>query len=324
MSQPTGPRLTASLPFTPVLVQPLPITVTPFPNETLNSYFSRLASANRTTTTFLRSPSRWLRCRLNELELLEILTSQPRTSLVWAIPELRKYDPQIAPRLRVELANTRFACRCCVWRAGGRKEVHVYLRAPYDNVCLHHGIWLKDGVAVIDQQIDLTPVPEVVHAQRVVNRLEKKYGELLVADCYEWCHGFFGDLDRRALVRAEADELLNRLCEANHMDPPRHAVPVHSDRHYRFRRASRYPQIAKLMTLAFSPALRGLTRSSPDQARERIPAEFERLIPLDYQPRSTTGPWLRDALVNLVKRIDTFAKLLRNAEAVDLDPSHAA
>ncbi|MEU9044494.1 MULTISPECIES: hypothetical protein [unclassified Kitasatospora] len=252
----------------------------------------------------------------------ELLTGQPRNSLVWAVPELRKYDPQIAPPFRLRLVSTRFACRCCVWRAGGRKEAHVFLRTPYDNICLRHGIWLKDGVGFIDQQVDLAPVPEVVEAQLLVNRLERKYGELFTTECYEWCIRFFSDLDRRALVRNEADVLLNRLSEANRMEPPRHGVPAHTDRHYRFRKAARYPQIAKLMALASSPILRGLTQSSPDQARERISAEFDRLIPLDYEPRSTTGPWLRYALVNLVKRMEAHARLLRVANVLDVDPTH--
>ncbi len=324
MSQPTGPRLTASLPFTPVLVQPLPITVTPLPNETLDSYFSRVASVNGTTTTLLRSPYRWLHCRLNELELLEKLTLQSRTSLVWAIPELRKYDPQIAPPLRLRLVRTRFACRRCVWRAGGRKEAHVYLRTPYDNICLRHSIWLKDGVDYVSWQIDLAPTPEVVQAQLLINRLERKYGEPFLTECYEQCGRFFADLGRRALVRNEAEVLVRRLCEANRMalESPRRGVSAPFDPRYRFRRAGRYPQLAKLMALASSPILRGLTRSSPDEARERISAEFERLIPLDYEPRSTTGPWLRYALVNLVKRMDAHTHLLRVAEAVDVDPSH--
>lgn len=55
-----GPVPVTSLPFTPTMLRPLPHPVTPFANETLDSYRHWLAVANQTEFRTMRSPSRWL------------------------------------------------------------------------------------------------------------------------------------------------------------------------------------------------------------------------------------------------------------------------
>lgn len=319
----TPPKVATALPFAPVIARPLPHTVTPFPNETLNSYFNRLASANKTTTQSLRTPSRWLRCTLNDLELLEILSGQPRTSLVWALPELRQYAPGIAPPPQSKSHSTRFACRRCIWQAGGTEEVQVLVRTPYDQVCIRHRLWLSDGVGFIGEQVDLTPVPEVVRAQILLNRLEKRHGAPFTIECYKQCYKLWNQLDRRALVRHEADALLHRLCEVNDLESPLAGgrAPIRFARFHPFRLAARHPQIAKFTALASSPSLHALARSSPEEAEQRITDAFEEVFPLDYRPRSITGPWMREALVSLITRMYARAKLLQLSEMSELPPS---
>ncbi|MFD7497530.1 hypothetical protein ACFV8T_35180 [Streptomyces sp. NPDC059832] len=40
---------------------------------------------NQTELRTMRNPSRWLQCPLNELERLELISGQPRTTLLWGI-----------------------------------------------------------------------------------------------------------------------------------------------------------------------------------------------------------------------------------------------
>ncbi|MEU8584619.1 hypothetical protein [Streptomyces abikoensis] len=305
MKHPRPSEPVTSLPFTPVIARPLPCSVTPFPNETLGSYTRRLAAANQTTSRTLFTPSRWLRCPLNELELLELLSGQPRTTLVWAIPELRRHAPGIAPAPRTPGVTTRFACRRCIWQSGGAGTVHVHARTHYDNVCVRHGIWHSDGVETLDQQIDLAPAPEVIRAQLTLDRLEQRRGEAFVAECYRQCERVWLALETRGLVRSEVDDLLRRLCEPNTPTGPDPLAPFH-----RFRRVARFPQLVRFVVWAVSPSLRRVARSAWEAADHVIPAEFERAFPLDHRPRSTTGPWMCDALINLLKRIDSHAQLI--------------
>ncbi|WP_436721257.1 hypothetical protein [Streptomyces sp. URMC 127] len=295
----------------------MPHTVTPFPNETLESYTHRLAAVNRIPERHLRTPSRWLRCPLNELDLLALLSGQPRTSLAWAIPELRRYAPGIAPPLKSLGVMTRFACRRCVWQAGGTGSVHVHVRSRYDLVCVRHGIWHSEGVAFVEQQIDLAPIPQVTRAQVLINRLEQRHGERFIAECYRVCERHWSELDRRGLVRNDATALLDRL----HTTNPREHKPFGP--HHRFRLASRFPQLARFIALVVALSLKLTTNMSREEAGPRILAEFERLFTLDYRPRSITGPWMRTALVHLVVRMAHEAQVLRLSETEAPTPSHS-
>ncbi|RDG35044.1 hypothetical protein [Streptomyces corynorhini] len=310
-------RLVTTLPFTPVITRPLPGTVTPFPNETVDSYISRLASANRTTPHILRTPSHWLRCPLNDLELLELLSGQPRTSLVWALPELRCYEPGIALPPRTPDVITRFACRRCVWQAGGTGTVHVHAPTHYDLVCLRHGIWHSEGVKAIGQQIDLAPVPEVIRAQMLINRLERRHGQRFIAECYRVCERHWAELDRRGLVRNGAVALLKRLplTDINDLRP--------LGPHHRFRRVTRFPQLARFTALVASLALRHAANTLGEKAGPTILAEFERTFQLDYRPRSITRPWMETALIHVVVTMADVVRMLRLSETDTSTPSRS-
>lgn len=124
-------------------------------------------------------------------------------------------------------------------------------------------------------------------------------------------------LDQRGLVRSDAEDLLNRLCESDVPDP-RYRLGS-ADRR---RRASRYPQIIQFTAMIASRTRRRLTRGSGCAERE-VTDEFARHFPLDYRPRSITGPWLRDTLTTLAHRMDSHARLLTLTETDDRQTPHS-
>ncbi|MFJ2263962.1 hypothetical protein ACIOKD_37695 [Streptomyces sp. NPDC087844] len=169
-----GPAPVTSLPFTPVLLRPLPHTVTPFANETLDSYRRRLAAANQTEFRTMRNPSRRLQCPLNELERLELISGQSRTTLLWALPELRRHAPDIVPPPEIFVVNHRAACDLCAWPSGSNGQtIQVYIRGFHDNVCIRHRRWLSYGHVNESQQLDLSQAPEIVQAQLLLDQLEQ-------------------------------------------------------------------------------------------------------------------------------------------------------
>ncbi|MFE0272173.1 hypothetical protein ACFWZY_08635 [Streptomyces sp. NPDC058992] len=307
------PAAVSSLPFTPIIARPLPHTVVPFANETVASYTDRLAAANQTKARLLRAPSRWLGCSLNELELLRILSDQPRTSLAWALPELRCHAPDIAPVPKRLGVTTRFACRRCVAQSGSTMPITVHVATHFENVCIKHNLWVGTGITTHRHQLDLTTVPQVVRAQIALNRLVRRHGEPFMTECYRHCDRLWTNLDKRGLVRSDAEELLDRLCEIDVPD-----VRYRLGSFDRRRQASRYPQVVKFTAMIASRTLRRIARGSSEDAEREVPDEFARRFPLDYSPRSITGPWIRDALATLAKRMDAYARLLKLSETGEL------
>ncbi|MEU1784103.1 hypothetical protein ABZ545_32195 [Streptomyces abikoensis] len=298
-----------TLPFTPVLARPLPHTVTPFPNETLTSYFYRLARVNRSEPRIIRVPSRWLPCSLNDLELLEVLSGQPRVSLVWAIPELRRYAPHIARPPKNYGVLSRLACSHCTARSGSTIHIRVHVRGLYQNVCVRHRLWLTAGAGNHHQQINLRHAPEVVRAQIAINRLVRRHGEQFIADCYRECGRFWGEVDRRGIVRSEAVKTLSRLVNADHLGMPLRHEPIS-----RFRQAARFPQLTRFTIFMASLVFRDPGTCSVEVTEKVIATEFERVFPFDYRPRSVTGPWLRSTLLDLLSRMEARARNLGFAE----------
>ncbi|MFE9647497.1 hypothetical protein ACFYO0_25945 [Streptomyces sp. NPDC006365] len=303
MNRQRGPAVVKSLPFKPALLRPLPHPVTPFPNETLISYRQRLATANQLPDfRTVRTPSRWLLCQLDELEKLELLSGHPRKALLWAIPELRHYDPGIAPEPqgRSNLLIRR-ACDLCGWRSGSSGEpIYVHTRGFHDNVCIRHRRWLACGKVNPERQISLENAPEVVRAQIVLNRLELKYRGRPFGLCYQLCERFWGEIDHRALVRKDSEGTFERIYRPDPDDLPNRFGPVQ-----RFRRAAAYPRIALLTQLVMALALQPELDRKAKQITGGTYAAFEESFHLDYKPRTLTGPWIRSKFNSL---IDATAK----------------
>lgn len=300
-----GPTPVTSLPFVPTLLRPLPHPVTPFAHETLDSYRHRLAAANQTEFRTMRNPSRWLQCPLNELERLEILSGKPRTTLLWALPELRSHAPEIVPPPEVFLFNTRAACDLCGERSGNNgQSIQVYIRGLHDNVCIRHRRWLSCGRANAFEQIDLSHAPEIVRAQRLLDRLERRHGAFALGTTYRHCERFWREIDRRALVRGDRDSVLERIYR-----PDSKTLPDRFDliRSQRFHRAANFPQTARFTKLIISLAQRPDTERRVAHLTGTTQIEFEQAFRLDHRPRGITLPWLRNGLVGLVEGVADLA-----------------
>ncbi|MFI5749966.1 hypothetical protein ACIBBE_29495 [Streptomyces sp. NPDC051644] len=307
-----GPAPVTSLPFVPTMLRPLPHPVAPFANETLDSYHHRLAAANQTEFRTMRNPSRWLQCPLNELERLEILSGKPRTTLLWALPELRGHAPEIVPPPEVFLFSTRAACDLCGERSGNNgQSIQVYIRGLHDNVCIRHRRWLSCGRANVFEQIDLSQAPEIVRAQRLLDRLERRHGAFALGTAYRDCERFWREIDRRALVRGGRDSVLERIYR-----PDSKTLPDRFDliRSQRFHRAANFPQTAQFTKLIISLAQRPQTERRVAHLIGFTQIEFEQAFHLDHRPRGITLPWLRNGLVGLV---EVVADLTHNGEPED-------
>lgn len=317
MKRRKGPAPVTSLPFTPILLRPLPQTVAPFPNETLVSYRRRLAAANQTDFRLMRTPSRWLACPLNELEKLELLSGHSRVTLVWALPELRSYSPRIAPPPENIGRIVRRACTHCGWLSGSNGqpiEVHVWSR--HDSVCVKHRRWLNGGLTIRDQ-VDLTAVPEVVSAQLLLNRLERKYGTEYFSTVYRLCEQFWAKVDGRGLVRKDRDDILDLIA------PPHlktHRRRVDSIKHYRH--AANFPNHAKLVRLITSLARKPDLERRVGRITREPQAEFEHIFTWDHRPRRSTLPWFQRTLTELVEQVSSDPELLRLSETSPQDQSH--
>ncbi|MFG2627911.1 hypothetical protein [Streptomyces sp. NPDC048445] len=307
-----GPAPVTSLPFTPVLLRPLPHTVTPFANETLNSYRRRLAAANQTEFRTMRNPSHWLQCPLNELERLELISGQPRTTLLWALPELRHHAPDIVPPPETFIVNHRPACDLCAWRSGSNGQpIQVYIRGFHDNVCIRHQRWLSYGHVNESKQIDLSQAPEIVQAQILLDQLERRHGASVLFECYRRCEKFWTEVDNRALVHRDRDAVLQRIYRpSNGALPDRFAV----HRTPRLKRAANYPQAARFTKLIISLAQRPEIERRVGHLSGTTQFEFEQAFHLDHRPRGITLPWLRNGLVGLV---EVVADLTHDGEPED-------
>ncbi|MEW2117886.1 hypothetical protein AB0945_22405 [Streptomyces sp. NPDC005474] len=312
-----GPAPVTSLPFTPVLLRPLPHTVTPFANETLNSYRRRLAAANQTEFRIMRNPSHWLQCPLNELERLELISGQPRTTLLWALPELRHHAPDVIPPPETFIVNHRLACDLCAWRSGSNGQpIHVYIRGFHDNVCIRHQRWLSYGHVNDSKQINVSQAPEIVRAQILLDQLERRRGASVLLECYRRCEKFWTEVDNRALVHRDREAVLQRIYR-----PSTGALPdrfaVH--RSPRLKRAANYPQVARFTKLIISLALQPELERRVAHITGETQIAFTRAFPLDRHPRGITIPWLRQELGVLVEAV---AKCLASTEPKVEEQAH--
>jgi hypothetical protein len=160
----------------------LPRSVTPITGEALASYLTRLANANHLTVgDVLDVLPAWFTTKINNgddraqhhmvvpataeaLRALARLSSTTPDGLARALPAFGASDAHGPARATA-------ACHRCAARRGIREPVPVYLPI-HDKVCTRHGIWLSDTG---QPQLDLAACPEIVTAQRRVNRLLRRF-----------------------------------------------------------------------------------------------------------------------------------------------------
>jgi hypothetical protein len=151
--------------------RPLPRTVTPVADEYHLDYIARLADANHlefaeltaalddTAAITLHTARGW---RQHEQQRLAAAASQPLARiarLYWPDPRHYLRDPE---GFRQTL---RPACHRCTARHGITEPVACHL-PPHQTVCRRHRLWTGPAARSHAAQLDISPFPEVLLAQR--------------------------------------------------------------------------------------------------------------------------------------------------------------
>jgi hypothetical protein len=150
--------------------RPLPRTVTPVAGEYHLDYTARLAAANHLEfaelTGALDDPagislfhSSW---QQHEQERLAAAAGQPLTRiarLYWPDPRVYLRDPEGFHRM------LRPACYRCAARYGITEPVACHL-PPHQTICRRHRLWIGPSARSHAGQLDVSPFPEVLRAQR--------------------------------------------------------------------------------------------------------------------------------------------------------------
>jgi len=157
----------------PLLLRPLPRPVPPVRDETISSYLTRLAEANRLQPAGLRSllAGNDRKDASVLLPALAAVTGMPLRNLAHAMPqictvtELAGLQMHNRPRARPDWAFV--ACRRC---AAGRPVTRWALHD--DVVCSRHRRWISGGT----EQPELSRQPEILHAHRRHRWLIRRHG----------------------------------------------------------------------------------------------------------------------------------------------------
>jgi len=150
--------------------RPLPRPVTPVPGEYYLDYISRLAGANHLElpelTGALDDPAAVIldpgQRKQHQQERLAAAASQPLARiarLYWDDAGLYLRDPAGFRRM------LRPACRRCTARRGITGPVACHL-PPHQAVCGRHRLWTGPAARSHAAQHNVSPFPEVLHAQR--------------------------------------------------------------------------------------------------------------------------------------------------------------
>jgi hypothetical protein len=152
-------------------VRPLPRPVPLVQAETLDSYLSRLATANYIDPLDLRAHlSMRTRTRPPDLDRLSVMTGHPPGRLATVLADARPPPG----RERLSALVGRIACRRCTASRGIAGD--VWCVRPDQRVCRRHRRWLGGLTDSNPHQHDVAPLPEVVAAQRHHYRLLRRHG----------------------------------------------------------------------------------------------------------------------------------------------------
>lgn len=171
-----------------VLLEPLrqlPFTPRPFPRETIGSFVTRLASANRIRMrhmlqltairireqwTFTLAADHWTGWSPSTPHRIAALAGRDTGSLAAAFPAVAAFlaDPDRPPPSAAQDSKLQRACRQCAAARNITSLVIVQAR-PRDYLCVRHHLWLR-GLP----EIDLRPLPQVTEAQLRHDRKVRK------------------------------------------------------------------------------------------------------------------------------------------------------
>ena len=153
----------------------LPFTPRPFRRETIGSFLTRLACANRIRIwhllqltainvqeqrEFTPATDDWLGWSPSTPHRIAALTGRPLAALSAAFPAIAGSQAQPACPPAPQAGKIQRACRHCTAAQNITSMVIVQAR-PHDYLCVRHDLW-HHGI----RDIDLRPLPQVTDAQR--------------------------------------------------------------------------------------------------------------------------------------------------------------
>ncbi|GAA1993951.1 TniQ family protein [Catenulispora subtropica] len=171
-----------------LLLDPLPRSVKPVLNETMDSYIRRLALANFLDPQALRAHLAGDNRKRTPVpaSTLAAVTGHSARTLRCALPELNIDDTganlPITGRPHPASAKARPACRLCTAARGVSEHVQCWARSE-DQVCFKHLRWLGLDSAPANQP-DLSEHPRIVRAARQHAALVRTYGRSDVRAAY--------------------------------------------------------------------------------------------------------------------------------------------
>ncbi|MER6832033.1 TniQ family protein [Streptosporangium sp. NPDC000563] len=245
----------ASRPYTSptMLLRPLPRTVTPFPNETTQSYLNRLARANHLDGDHLRFYLTESRKKSSKVpaDRLSVLSGIPEVTLLRALDDLHgEADPISAtdaqPR-RVALG--RRPCQLCA--AGREFGERIYCQGWQDVViCLLHRRWIGPGdIRYGHSQPDLTNQPDILQATKRYRRIVRRHGRVNAARAYAEASGICHQW-RQSTTSDDAFIHRMQIFHGEEWSVPWDDVTVH---------AAIYPQVIALTRILVSPYWQSIT-----------------------------------------------------------------
>lgn len=228
--------------------RPLPRQVRPVQNETTVSFVQRLAHANHIRSDEL---AEYLNARMTTSgrhtsvspQVLADAAGIDAGHLIQALPQLQAGPARSGIiRAPVTSAEVRLACGLCMAARNIFSAVPV-LTWTDQNVCLRHQLWTGHGVTTIEDQADVTGMPEVGRAHARHQRLARRHGLWRVWDCYETAGKTIDWSSRESSSRTARQERTRRLLAVSRTGTLRRSYDY----------ASYYPEVVSVLSVLASP-----------------------------------------------------------------------
>jgi TniQ len=186
----------------PEPLRQLPFTPRPFRRETIGSFLTRLACANRIRIwhllqltainvqeqrEFTPATDDWLGWSPSTPHRIAALTGRPLAALSAAFPAIAGSQAQPACPPAPQAGKIQRACRHCTAAQNITSMVIVQAR-PHDYLCVRHDLW-HHGI----RDIDLRPLPQVTDAQRRHNHHVRTLPAAHVANAHQQAHSIIDE-----------------------------------------------------------------------------------------------------------------------------------
>lgn len=258
----------------------LPIAVPLVRAETISSYLNRIAKANHLNPLHLASCLSTDNRRITrpDPDRLDLLTGHPAERLTSLIVGL---DPS---RSRMKSPVGTLACRRCMAQRG---IVHDVRRVTPDLLlCQRHRRWTGDVEIPSAKQYDLTPVPDVVCAQRRHHHLLRLHGGSFRVTFQDAKH-----IHHRWTERGDWPGPRTRRLGA-YFDLQQWRIPPH----HPIMDMANYPETVALAALLASDRWSALAVSSRPQDGKRFELEVTKRLRIPYEwytAHDPLGRWRR-------------------------------